>query len=344
MQLNFSLSVLVFSFFSLSASAQWSGTNPLTTSSNVGIGIATPISKLQVNTGYTTDCNTYSGQPALRMVWTTPNINCTFPGPSGTPPNIMEIVSPDPAPPYQEYPHFIIIANGIIGIKTTPYLSNVLTVNGATRFVGNSSIVGNVSLERAVDNAYREINANSALKGLYINANTGSTNGPSIEMYSKDNTITDRKGAIRLVSYGSTGEGTAFLNYDPSASTWRRTMTVTNDNKVYIGDVKPSGAFADYRLGVDGSIVAKRCVIQMTDWADFVFKPDYELMPLSEVEAFIKENNHLPDIPEEKAILENGMDVSEMNKLLLQKIEELTLYMIELKKENELIKAKLDEK
>lgn len=343
MQRSYFLFILsLFSGFGVSA--QWSGTDPLTTTATVGIGTTSPVSKLQINTGYSTNCYVYSGQPALKVVWSTPSNACPPPGPSGTKPNILEVVTPDHIPPYQELPRFIMDADGNIGIKTMPYLSNVLTVNGTSQLAGNTSIVGNMSLERATDNAYREINANSVLKGLYLNANTSSANGASIEMYGKDNTLTDRKGAIRFISYGSIGEGAAFFNYDPSTSLWRRTMTVTNDNKVYIGDVKPTGAFANYKLSVDGSIVAKRCVVQIANWADYVFKPDYELMPLTKVEAFIKEQHHLPDMPSEKTVLENGVDVSEMNKLLLQKIEELTLYMIELKKENELIKAKLDEK
>ncbi|MEZ5198827.1 MAG: hypothetical protein R2764_21360 [Bacteroidales bacterium] len=73
-------------------------------------------------------------------------------------------------------------------------------------------------------------------------------------------------------------------------------------------------------------------VIDITEWKDCVFENNYDLMSLKETEAFIKEHKHLPGIPSEKEVLENGINVGEMNALLLQKIEELTLYVIELEK------------
>lgn len=320
-------------------------TNTFPGTGNVGIGTLSPSSLLHLNGGYTTDCNTYSGQPAIKINWTEPNNSCTIPGPSGTPPNILQVTTPSgpfTVPPNIDQPRFIIDALGKVGINTTPSTADFLTVNGTTNLKGNTTIVGNLTLNKLMDFSTREINANSTLRGLTINVNSHPTNGSSIEMYAKDNADATRKGSIRFISHGNSGEGMVFLNYDPAISTWKCTMTITNDNKVYIGNVKPSGQFANYAFGVDGNIVCKRAVVQITDWADFVFKPDYKLMPLAEVETFVKQNHHLPNIPSKKDVLEKGMDVSEMNKLLLQKIEELTLYMIELKKENQLIKTKLE--
>ena len=88
--------------------------------------------------------------------------------------------------------------------------------------------------------------------------------------------------------------------------------------------------------------------VQLAPTADFVFNDNYELKELTEIESFIKENRHLPDIPSGKEIEENGVNLGEMDAKLLQKIEELTLYVIDinkevekLKKENELLKEKL---
>ena len=66
--------------------------------------------------------------------------------------------------------------------------------------------------------------------------------------------------------------------------------------------------------------------------ADYVFKPEYKLMPLSELEAFIQKNGHLPNLPTEAEVMENGVNLAEMNVKLLEKVEELTLYVIELEK------------
>jgi hypothetical protein len=77
----------------------------------------------------------------------------------------------------------------------------------------------------------------------------------------------------------------------------------------------------------------------MLEWSDFVFKKEYDLPTLSEVEKHIREKGHLENITSEKEVLENGINLGEMNAKLLQNIEELTLYMIDIKKENDQMKA-----
>lgn len=96
-----------------------------------------------------------------------------------------------------------------------------------------------------------------------------------------------------------------------------------------------------YKLSVDGKVRAHAIKVY-TDWADYVFEDDYDLPTLDEVEQHIKEKGHLKDIPSAEEVEENGIELGEMNKLLLQKIEELTLYTIELKKEIEELKSKID--
>jgi hypothetical protein len=91
------------------------------------------------------------------------------------------------------------------------------------------------------------------------------------------------------------------------------------------------------KLTVDGKVKCEEIVVENVS-ADFVFNDDYKLRSLDEVEAFIKENGHLPDVAPASET-SKGINVGEFNTLLLQKIEELTLYMIELKKENEELRA-----
>ena len=79
-------------------------------------------------------------------------------------------------------------------------------------------------------------------------------------------------------------------------------------------------------------MVAKSCYVTQLNWADFVFSNDYKLPKLLDIEAFYKANGHLPQIPNEKEVAKNGIDLGEMNKLLLQKIEELTIFMVEQEK------------
>jgi hypothetical protein len=98
-----------------------------------------------------------------------------------------------------------------------------------------------------------------------------------------------------------------------------------------------------YKLAVNGTIGAGEIIIESpSTWADYVFNDDYELRSLVDVEAFVKANKHLPDIPNENEVKSSGINVAEMNKLLLQKIEELTLYMIEQQKSIQQQQAQID--
>jgi len=87
-----------------------------------------------------------------------------------------------------------------------------------------------------------------------------------------------------------------------------------------------------FSINSTGLVRSREIKIDATTWADYVFKPDYELPTLQEVESFINTNGHLPDVPSEAEVLEEGINVAEMDALLLQKIEELTLYTIQLEK------------
>ena len=85
-----------------------------------------------------------------------------------------------------------------------------------------------------------------------------------------------------------------------------------------------------YKLAVNGSFIATSVTVKLNSaWPDYVFKPSYQLPSLSEVKTYIDQNQHLPEIPSEQEMAKNGLDVSEMNKLLMKKVEELTLYLIE---------------
>jgi hypothetical protein len=108
----------------------------------------------------------------------------------------------------------------------------------------------------------------------------------------------------------------------------------TNGNAI----VNPS----PYKLIVEGTISAKKLKISTTPWADFVFDKTYNLMPLHSLEKYILQNKHLPQIPTTKTVEEQGIDVGEIQAKLLQKIEELTLYLIEQNKKIEALENKVN--
>lgn len=97
-----------------------------------------------------------------------------------------------------------------------------------------------------------------------------------------------------------------------------------------------------YKLAVEGTVgVRKLKVTQVSPWADYVFNPAYTLKPLSQIEAFVKANKYLPEVPSTKEVEKNGIDIGETTALLLRKIEKLTLYVIELDKKMKDSKNKL---
>lgn len=111
-------------------------------------------------------------------------------------------------------------------------------------------------------------------------------------------------------------------------------IKVKTDGKVIIGATSiASGAHTNYKLSVDGLIVSKKVVVTLDNWADNVFDEKYELRSLAEIEKFVKQQKHLPEIPSEAEVLENGVELGEINMLLLKKVEELTLYIIDMQKQ-----------
>lgn len=112
-------------------------------------------------------------------------------------------------------------------------------------------------------------------------------------------------------------------------------LVIASNGNVGIGTGNPT-----FKLAVNGTIRAKEIRVE-TGWADYVFADDYQLRPLAEVEAFVKANKHLPEIPTATEIQTNGLDVAATTTKMMAKIEELTLYLIELKKENDALQARV---
>nr|WP_319571005.1 hypothetical protein [uncultured Draconibacterium sp.] len=108
-------------------------------------------------------------------------------------------------------------------------------------------------------------------------------------------------------------------------------VLIQSSGNVGIGTADPKN-----RLSVNGTIWAKEVKVTLADAADWVFDDDYELKSLDEVENFINDNKHLPDVPSAEEFREKDMNLAEMNNVLLQKVEELTLYLI---KQNKLSKT-----
>lgn len=132
-------------------------------------------------------------------------------------------------------------------------------------------------------------------------------------------------------SWGNTGIGT----YTPNAKLHLNGAQLIGSNSAF-----PA---TGYQLSVDGKIIAEEVKVQLsTSWPDYVFGEGYKLMPIDELEKSIQQNKHLPNIPSAADVTaEKGIVLGEMNRKLLEKIEELTLYIIQLKKENNSLESRL---
>lgn len=144
--------------------------------------------------------------------------------------------------------------------------------------------------------------------------------------------------------------GQTYLRFDVrnNNASFSNAMKIRTDGKVGIGGVStfPSNAlYNNYSLFVTGGMLADEVRVALSSsgtWADYVFAKDYKLKTLSEVESFIKENGHLPNVPSAAQVKEEGINVAQMATIQQEKIEELTLYIIEQNKRIEALEAKMN--
>jgi hypothetical protein len=135
-----------------------------------------------------------------------------------------------------------------------------------------------------------------------------------------------------IINQATTISGNRVVDMNNS-NIWFSTANSTSNGKIYLGStaVYPN-ATGNYRLFVEGGILTEKVKVALrssANWADYVFANDYKLMPLNEVEAFVKTNKHLPGIDSAEQLAKDGIDVAQMQSKQMEKIEELTLYIID---------------
>lgn len=213
----------------------------------------------------------------------------------------------------------------LIGVNGTSFVGNIQsTVGGGHAFYatgGGFGVLGNIT---NLSKLYRD--KAGATYGLGGTFSVALNNLASTAVGGATTQVIGVKGQI---------SGTILSTSGPTLISAVYGNDLINNGSTWAG-------YFDGRVGVNGTIHAEELIIENVA-ADYVFKPDYKLLSLSEVETFIKENGHLPDVAP-ACETEQGIKVSEFNTVLLQKIEELTLYMIELKKENTELRAMIEKK
>ena len=158
--------------------------------------------------------------------------------------------------------------------------------------------------------------ANAGNGNVLASIMIGKSNGPEIQSIQQSNDD-DIQGLAFRVKSSSTSANPNF-----------EAMRINSSGSVGIGTTSTGS----HKLAVHGSIGAREIKVEANSWSDFVFEDDYDLRTLEEVEQHINEKGHLPEIPNEAEVSENGINLGAMDAKLLQKIEELTLYVIDLNK------------
>ncbi|NDW17683.1 hypothetical protein D0T53_01975 [Dysgonomonas sp. 216] len=205
---------------------------------------------------------------------------------------------------------------------------------------GNHTMEGNLNFLNFTvrDNGYIGENITGKMgegTRLYFQGNELSNN--KVFFISKYNWSSNNSDLRINVRSGNDGKD-RFVVGNNINNVWKSWLSVSNNGRVGIGVENPQNA-----LDVKGTICADKVEIKAVTWADFVFAKDYKLPSLESVKQHIDEHKHLPDIPSEKEVIEKGIDVVEMQAKLLQKIEELTLYVIEQEQKNKDQKTQIED-
>lgn len=197
-----------------------------------------------------------------------------------------------------------ISGNGNVGIGTTTP-DQPLTVNGNIKSILGNPVLPAKNIVSIINLGYSGITGaqNWTIRGVYQYANGVGLNSDGGDL----DIVKSLDGNVILATKT---DGSSLGN-------------------VGIGTTNPG----TYKLAVNGGIHSQSVQIDMNGWSDYVFKPTYKLKSLSYLKEYINQNHHLPEVPSEEDVIKKGVDIGEMNKLLLKKVEELTLYLIEKDKE-----------
>ncbi len=217
--------------------------------------------------------------------------------------------------------------------------------------LASSNSIHGIERMRIAPNGYVGIGTDSPSEKLHVNGriyahksiSTNSVrlsdNGGKVKLKKNDGSTTNFKTAL---APSATNVGELLVNSDGNFENGTRVLGkgLVIDESVAIGGAALRDENDPFKLAVNGSILATELKIRLADdWPDYVFKSDYNLKSLKDLESEINTLGHLPNIPSAEDVKANGIQVGEMNAKLLEKIEELTLYVIDINKSIETLKA-----
>ena len=184
-------------------------------------------------------------------------------------------------------------------------------------------------------------NSNELLLNFWCGRNTGINAGPNGGIAYFGNLVEMGFPQHKNIALHIKGKNAqeAYFKIDNQSNT--TVFKVKTNGETQIGaETVTSGPHTDAMLTVNGKIACKEVRVFIVNWSDYVFDEKYKLLPLEEVEKYYLKYKHLPNIPSAEEVIVNGNELAKTDALLLAKIEELTMYIVELKKELNAIKQK----
>lgn len=221
-----------------------------------------------------------------------------------------------------------------MAINGSLFLNSALCVNSSTGgFIGFYSSGSSTGVDNVLGTGYQNLNCPDNL--IVTTSTVQPVSGPA----KTGNTTITTGNVILNLGGGSGTAGNVIIQAGNVQSGFPSTITgygnvqiQPNGGNVGIGVTNPTN-----KLDVCGTIRGKEVIVS-TGWCDFVFDKNYKLMSLADMEKYVQVNHHLPDVPSASDVEQNGVKVGETEAALLKQIEELTLHLIAINKENEELK------
>ena len=258
----------------------------------------------------------------------------------------------------KSFPRVTILPDGNVGIGT-------ISPDSKLHVVGNTKTTGRIDMDgvletkgglSAIQGAGLYVTGSSLQEGnITTHGNISGTGTASISGNINSNTgmtITDVAGTLQFKSNSSTEVGFLQLSGNNlrigtnSGNLGKFVIRTNGADRVYVDNggnvsIGTTDVANGYKVSVAGKVMCEELRVQLrASWPDYVFKKNYKLLPLAELKKFIEKNNHLPNIPKASVIEKEGMEVGDMQKKLMEKVEELTLYILDLQKQIDELKTK----
>lgn len=317
--------------FSFSANAQlYSSGNNVIAGTGVGIGTNAPVSSANLHIKRST---------AGQSLYMENSVNTSS--------NSMRFVN-DNASLYANFTKYGSgVSGGYNGISTLYPYANAFGYGNNGPFLNAGT--GNMGMAISKNGTFKlKLHIDAATERVGIGGNAV----PAASVHVNSSLTSDTIKLTNATTGHGAGDGLDIMNTGSNAFLFNREngsltfgtnnasrMNITSAGLVTIGTVTtPAG----YKLYVETGILTEKIKVALkssANWADYVFADNYKLTPLNEVETYIQENKHLPGVPSAEEVVKDGLDLAKMDAKLLEKIEELTLYMIKMEKEIEQLKA-----